>query len=260
MCHSDIPPGQSTPDVERREVWIPLPTGEMMPALHVVTTQGAPAVLIIADMLGRSPFYEHLAGLVATAGFQVLLPDVFFRQGPLPETGAEAAIARRAKLDEKRSVEDMRAAVGWLGERSAGTAVGTIGFCMGGTFALDLASTQGDLVTVAYYGFPEPPEWVVSPPPRPIDIVDSLSGPVLAFWGEQDATLGPSSVERYTERASAANPRFEYAVLPGLGHGFLGSADLGDPSDPGGATWARSVTHLRDHLGGAPAGPGDRHN
>ena len=56
-------------------------------------------MLIIADMLGRSPFYEHLAAQVATADFQALLPDVLFRQGPLPEPDAEAAIARRAEPD-----------------------------------------------------------------------------------------------------------------------------------------------------------------
>ncbi|MER5436257.1 dienelactone hydrolase family protein [Streptomyces sp. NPDC002588] len=248
MCHTDIPPGESTPDVVRRDVEISLPTGEVMPAQHVVTAPGAPAVLIIADMLGLSPFYEHLAALVAAAGFQALLPDVFFRQGPLPEVDAKAAIARRAKLDERQSVEDMRAAVGWLGEHCAGAAVGTIGFCMGGTFALDLASTQDDLVTVAYYGFPEPPAWVVSPPPRPIDLVGSLRGPVLAFWGDQDDTVGLASVERYAERARAADAHFEHTVLPGLGHGFLGSADLGDPADTAGATWARTIAHLRDHL------------
>ncbi|WP_155054243.1 dienelactone hydrolase family protein [Streptomyces blattellae] len=249
MCHSDIPPKQPTPDAARREVEIALPTGETMPALHFATDAGTPPVLIIADMLGVSPFYEHLAALVAEAGFQALVPDVFFRQGPLAEPGSEAAVARRAKLDERQSVEDMRAAVGWLSERSGGAAVGAIGFCMGGTFALDLASTQGRLVTVAYYGFPEPPAWVVAPPERPIDLVDSLSGPVLAFWGELDETVGLAAVRRYAERAAAANPRYAHEILPGLGHGFLGTSDLADPTDTGGATWARTIAHLRAHLG-----------
>ncbi|MEH0421480.1 dienelactone hydrolase family protein [Streptomyces sp. B21-083] len=248
MCHSDLPPGQPAPDAVRREVDIPLSTGEVMPALHVAADPDAPGVLIIADMLGRSPFYENLAALLAAAGFQALLADVFFRQGPLPEPGAEAAIARRARLDENQSLDDLRAAVDWLARRSTGTAVGTIGFCMGGTFALDLTSTQDQLVTVSYYGFPEPPAWVVTPPPRPVDLVGSLRGPVLAFWGDQDTTVGMTSVERYAERAAAADPHFEHAVLPGLGHGFLGSSDLGDPSDPGSETWTRSVAHLRSHL------------
>ncbi|CAM5692411.1 dienelactone hydrolase family protein [Streptomyces canus] len=248
MCHSDLPPGQPAPDAVRREVGIPLPTGEVMPALHVTAAPGAPGVLIIADMLGRSPFYEHLAALLAAAGFQALLPDVFFRQGPLPEPGTEAAVARRAQLDERQSLDDLRVAVDWLGKRSTTIPVGTIGFCMGGTFALDLASSRGELVTVAYYGFPEPPAWVVSPPPRPIDLVGSLRGPVLAFWGDRDTTVGMASVERYAEQAADANPHFEHAVLSGLGHGFLGASDLGDPADPGGATWARSVAHLRSHL------------
>jgi carboxymethylenebutenolidase len=248
MCHSDLPPGQPAPDTVRREVGIHLPTDEVMPALHVTAAPGAPGVLIIADMLGRSLFYEHLAALLAAAGFQALLPDVFFRQGPLSQPGTEAAFARRARLDERQSVDDLRVAIDWLRERSTTPQVGSVGFCMGGTFALDLASSQDELVTIAYYGFPEPPAWVVSPPPRPIDLVGSLRGPVLAFWGDQDTTVGMTSVEHYVQQAADADPDFQHAILPGLGHGFLGASDLGDPSDPGGATWARSLAHLRSNL------------
>jgi hypothetical protein len=37
---------------------------------------------------------------------------------------------------------------------------------------------RGESVTVAYYGFPEPPAWVVSPPPRPLDLAgDDILNP-----------------------------------------------------------------------------------
>lgn len=253
MCHPDVPAGQVTPAVTRSEVGIDLPGGETMPALLASGEDAganAPGVLIAGDVFGRTPFYEHLAALLAEAGFQALLPDYFFRQGPLEEPGKEAAFGRRAKLDETQSVADFGVAADWLLERSGGDLLGTVGFCMGGTFVLDLASTRKDLVTVAYYGFPVPQATLASPPPRPIDLVDSLSGPVLAFWGDQDETVGIEHVEEYVKLAAAANSSFDYEVVSGLGHGFLGSADLQDESDKAAATWSRAVGHLRRHLVG----------
>lgn len=250
MCHTDIPPGAETPALRRAEVEVPLPGGETMPALEIAAAPDAPAVLVACDVFGRSPFYEHLAALLAQAGFTALVPEFFFREGPLPEGGGkEAAFSRRSRLDESRSVEDLRAAVAWQRERSSRTTVGAVGFCMGATFLLDLASTGvRDLVAVSYYGFPEPQAALTSPPPRPIDLVETLEGPVLAFWGDQDETVGIDSIERYVAAAAASNPRFTHEILPGLGHGFLGSADLAGAGDPAGATWQRALAHLHAHL------------
>lgn len=253
MCHSEIPPGQVTPSIASSEIEIGLTTGEAMPALLAAAEtagEDAPGVVIAVDMFGRTPFYEHLAALLAEAGFQALLPDYFFRQGPLTEGGKEAAVARRGKLDETQSLDDLGTAATWLRERSGRDEVGVVGFCMGGTFALDLASTRRDLVTVAYYGFPTPQASLASPPPRPIDLVDSLHGPVLAFWGDQDDVVGTDHVDEYVARAAASSASFEHEIVPGAAHGFLGSADLGDERDPAARTWTRAVDHLRRHLGG----------
>jgi dienelactone hydrolase len=246
MCHTDVPPGQSTPAATRREATIPLGTGEGLPALHVGAPD-APPVLVVADVFGRSPFYEHLASVLADAGFQALLPEYFFREGPLTAPGKEAAFARRAELDEELTLRDLGAAIDWLRAGLGAARVGIIGFCMGGTLALDLASTTDDLATVAYYGFPAAPSAPKSPP-RPLDLVDGLRGPVLAYWGDQDTTVGLDSVREYVTAATGRGADVTSRILPGLGHGFLGSADLADADDAGGRTWHEAVDFLRKHL------------
>jgi carboxymethylenebutenolidase len=247
MCHPDVPPGRATSASERIEVGVTVPGGETMSAL-LRGDADRPPVLLVGDVFGRSPFYENLAGVIAEAGFQVLLPDFFFREGELTEMSKDAAFARRGSLDEARSLEDLAAAIAFLRERSGQNAVGTIGFCMGGTFVLDLASSDTNLVTVAYYGFPVPQASLTMPPPRPIDQVGAQRGPVLAFWGENDDAVGAENVASYVPLAAAANPGFEHEVVAGLGHGFLGAADLADPEDPGGRTWMRAISHLQTHL------------
>ena len=93
-----------------------------------------------------------------------------------------------------------------------------------------------------------PQPTIVSPPPRPIDLVEDLRGPVLAFWGDQDEAVGVEHAREYARRASAANPAFESEIVAGLGHGFLGSAPLGDAADPGAATWERTLGFLHANL------------
>ena len=93
---------------------------------------------------------------MAAAGFAALLVDFYFRQ----ETGLletrEAAFARRRRLDENQTLRDLSAAVDWLKQRTGlvDGRIGTVGFCMGGTFVLDLAAMRSDVATVAYYAFP----------------------------------------------------------------------------------------------------------
>src|ERR687888_559809 len=98
MCHADAPSNPS-PAAVTQEVSIGLPGGEALPALLAHPPAEAPgqrpAVLIVHDVYGRSPFYEDLAARLAGAGYHALLPDAFFRQGKLEDQSREAAFARR---------------------------------------------------------------------------------------------------------------------------------------------------------------------
>src|SRR5215472_3622850 len=142
MCHPEVLPGTRTPEVTRAEVLIPVGGGESMPAMLATPDGGpAPSVLVIADVFGRSPFYEDLAARVATAGFEALLPDFFHRVGPLAERTREAAFARRQLLDEAGAQADLRAGLAWLRERPGYAGhIGVVGFCMGGSYVLHLAA------------------------------------------------------------------------------------------------------------------------
>src|SRR3954465_12039026 len=116
MCHSEVPAGQVTPDVAREEVRVPLPGGGTLPALLTrAAADDAPAVLLVHDILGRTPFYEDLAARLAVAGFNALLPDCFCRQGGLPEPTRDAAFARYPGLDEPQTLRDLPAAPPRLG-------------------------------------------------------------------------------------------------------------------------------------------------
>ncbi len=247
MCHPEVPPGTPLPDVRLEDGLIPLEGGERMPALVALPERTpAPGVLIINDVFGRSPFYDHLAGRLAQAGFVATTPEYFFRQGPLPETTREAAVGRAKQLDFKRWGDDMSAAVDWLrGHRDVNGAVGTIGFCMGGTQALLLAARRQDLAaTVSYYGFPADARTEASP----IEVAAKMHGPILGHWGHQDTGVGMENVEKLRAALVAAGVEHEFHVYPGLGHGFL-KAYLEDENTPGYepacTSWKRTLEFYR---------------
>lgn len=257
MCHPESITGQPPLEVTREEVTIPTASGEAMPALLArPEAEQAPAVLVVPDIFGRSPFYEDLVARLAAAGFEALVPEFFFRQGPLPERSYEAAGARRKNLDEKRSLDDLRAALDWLrGRRGYAGRIGTAGFCMGGTFTLDLAASEGDLVTVAYYGFPVPQASLASPPPAPLDLAGEMRGPILAFWGDGDEAVGLDNAEKFVRSMEEHGKDFSHRIYPGVGHGFL-AAGLGDGSSadgPAQESWRLTLGHLRGHLGVGPS-------
>src|SRR5712692_80558 len=101
MCHPEVPAGAPIPDVHVEDAAIPVEDGTMPGLAALPERVPAPGVVIINDVFGRSPFYEHLAGRLAQAGFVALDPEFFFREGPLPEQTREASQERATRLDFK---------------------------------------------------------------------------------------------------------------------------------------------------------------
>src|SRR5207245_9633755 len=165
VCHPEVPVGAPIPDVRVKDATIPVEGGAMPGVLALPERVGAPGILIVNDVFGRSPFYDNLARRLAQAGFVAMTPEYFFREGSLPEPTREAAVARAKRLDFKRWGRDMSAAIDWLRVRpEVNRAIGTIGFCMGGTPVLLLSGRRGGrAATGSHYGVPAEPRTGASP-------------------------------------------------------------------------------------------------
>lgn len=252
MCHSQVPAGQEIPNVQTEEVEIPTSDGQTMPTLLCQPTSAdAPAVLVICDIFGRSPFYEALAARLADAGYRAIVPDIFFRQGGLDEGTQEEAFGRRAKLNDLQTLRDLHAAIDWLRSRSSDTPTrtGVIGFCMGGTFSLVLTSERTDLATACYYGFPA--QKSDTGLPAPLDVVTDMNGPMIAFWGSDDQLVGLDNVARFVEELGTTDIEFEHHIYPGVGHGFLAASRL-DPDhqayEQASDAWSRTISFFERSL------------
>ena len=259
MCHPEVPEGQETPEVQREEIQVPIPGGGSIPAL-VCRPEGitGPGILVINDIMGRSPFYESLAARLATAGYHVVLPEFFFREGPLAERNFEAARARMGKLNAERALVDLNACINWLRSQPnvTGEKTGTIGFCLGGTYVLHLAGRRQDLASVCFYGFPAAGGTGELSAPAPLSFVNRIYGPLIGFWGDQDTGVGMDNVAALAKGLEERQVDFKYTVYPGLGHGFMSASQL-DPNhdayEKACNAWTQTIEFYREKLGAAAA-------
>jgi len=257
VCHAEVPDGREpVGGVIRSDVVVSLGGDAQMPAVLALPATRSPeaGVLVIHDVYGTTPFYEELTTRLAAEGYAAMLPELFHRQGPLVERSREASRARRANFDELTALDDLQYGADALFENLTGPrrSLGSIGFCMGGTFAIDLLARRPGTPTVSFYGFPSMNDTPrLRAAPAPLDIVDQLDGPILGLWGDQDSLVGMDNVVAFDEALTSRSKDHEFTIYKGAGHGFM-SASKFDPTheayEASVDAWDRTLSFLGAHL------------
>jgi carboxymethylenebutenolidase len=205
-------------------------------------------VIIIHDIYGANAFYHDLARRLASEGYTAYLPDLFVREGPLPEPTREYASARGQKLSYPTTIDDLGTLFGVVQQRSPGK-IGTVGFCMGGTLVMLLASREPRMAAgTIYYGFPANPNISKKRPWQPLDEAASVETPLLGFFGDQDKGVGMDNVAAYSAALDAAGKPHDFTIYPGLPHGFL-TFDDASPNYAGSQdSWQKALAYFGEHL------------
>ena len=248
MCHPDAGAAGTKPQstlVAEADYTVEV-AGASMPVF-----QASPAgesrgnVIVIHDIHGANAFYHDLARRLAAEGYTAYLPDLFVRQGPLPEPTRAHAMARGQKLSYPTTIEDLQRTIDIAEQRSPGK-TGTVGFCMGGTLVMLLASREPRMAAGAiYYGFPANPNRSENRPWQPIDEAAEVTTPLLGFWGDQDHGVGMDNVEAYRAALDAAGKEHQFTIYPGLPHGFL-TFDESSPNFSGSQDSWRTLLDMFD--------------
>ena len=126
-----------------------------------------PAVLVFMDGLAIRPAMLELGERLATLGYYVLLPDLFYRSGPYEPMDPHTVFSdpeKRKVLMEKffalatpaNIMADTRAFLEHLAAQPQVIpgGIGTTGYCMGGLMSLTAAGTYPDRIVAAasYHG------------------------------------------------------------------------------------------------------------
>jgi carboxymethylenebutenolidase len=205
------------------------------------TSGSGPGVIVIQEWWGLTTHIAHMADRLAGEGYVALAPDLY---GGATTHDEGEALQLLLKLPVDRAARDLRGAVDYLLSRDevVGETVGVVGFCMGGSFALQLAVQEAGKVAaaVAFYPIGYMPDDYVG-----------LQAAVLIHIPDADQINPPTLAEELNEKISAdtgTKPEIEHYPA---GHAFLNQEDLLGTYDAEQAriAWDRTIAFLRSHLG-----------
>ncbi len=248
MCHADsFAPALdgSTTVVSRHTA-----DSEAVPYLELAKANSEPRsrIVLLTDIFGITPFYRHLGKLLTERGYSVVIPDIFHRVGAAANAGREAAVARRAELDDERALQDIQLVIDDAIRPS--DSYGLMGFCIGGSFALLAAASRPHQATVTYYAFPRGAPGATMPTTAPLDVASDIRGDVLAFWGRQDY-IDARDVDALEAELTRSPGGSEVVWFERAGHSFLAGLAEPDHEAASAATeaWLKTVTFFDDRLG-----------
>ena len=184
-----------------------------------------PVVLYLMDAPSIRPALKDMASRLATAGYYVLLPYLFYRGGPFREFGTsdEDMHARQelmGTVTPTNIVGDAEALLAFAdADPSAGDGdVGVVGFCMSGGLAVALARALPERVAAAasIHG-----AWLVrESEDSPHRGLDAVRAELYFAWVDGDETAPPETMAVMSEALDGAGVRYTIDVITDAVHGF----------------------------------------
>ncbi len=201
---------------------------------------GAPAILLVQEWWGLNEQMRGVARRLGAEGFQAFAVDLY--RGKLAKDATEAAAFAQA-LDAKRALEDLHRAVQALLPRCAG-ALGTLGFCMGGAYALAAAAHNKEVkAAVAFYGIPSPA----------LADVSRITAKVLGHYATRDTHVSPERVdalERTLRAAGVQATLYRYVADHAFANDKRPEVYAPEAAE---LAWQRTLAFFREALGPSSA-------
>ncbi len=190
-----------------------------------------PAVFLLMDAPGIREELRDMARRLATAGYCVFLPNLYYRAGDDPVFNAQVLVegseehkrmrAIRTRMTIPPVMRDVESLISFsdaFASTQAGAPVGCHGYCMSGPYALAAAAAFPERVAAAasLYG-----TWLVSDAEMsPHNDFDQMRGEIYIGCAEHDSLAPTEMVAELKRLFDASSCRGELEVHPGVHHGF----------------------------------------
>jgi carboxymethylenebutenolidase len=190
-----------------------------------------PAVLVFMDGLGIRPAMLEVGERLATHGYFVLLPDLFYRSGPYEPMNPHTVFTdpeQRKVLMEKffapatpaNIMSDTRAFLDYLAARRdvEPGGIGTTGYCMGGLMSLAAAGTYPDRIVAAasYHGG----RLATDAPDSPHLLAPKIKARVYVAGAIEDQSFPDDMKARLAEALTKAGVDYKIETYPAK-HGWV---------------------------------------
>ena len=196
-----------------------------------------PGMVIIHEIGGLDEHTRGVADRFSAEGYAALAVDLF-------STGSRAMCMLRIfngiliRPLRNGVVGDLRSAMDVLAARPEvdGTRIGVIGFCMGGSYALQLACVEGRLKSASvFYG----------QNPRPLDAL-AKACPIVGSYPERDFTA--RQAHRLESVLTSHNVPHDIKVYPGARHSFFNETRRAYDPVAAADAWRRTIAFFDETL------------
>ena len=204
---------------------------------------------------------REVARRFVAEGYVVLAPDLYSREGvpgpvgtdddPAPAWELETIRAAAAGLPDRRALADLDAAAAHLGTQPGvdPRSIAAVGFCMGANLAFQLGCTSMRLAAIVdFYGRPLYAELSAEKPIQPLELALNLDRPLLAFFGEKDASIPPEEVALLRDKLAAGHKNFEIVTYPEADHSFFNDLRHRYHEPSARDAWQRTLAFLHEVL------------
>ncbi|MCB0990611.1 MAG: dienelactone hydrolase family protein [Acidimicrobiales bacterium] len=225
-----------------REIEVATGDGEMKTFIYHPEHDGPhPVVLYLMDAPSIRPALKDMASRLATAGYYVMLPYLFYRGGPFREFGQsdEDMHARQEMMGTVNPTNIIGDAEALLKIAEADVAaktdgpIGAVGFCMSGGLVISLARAMGQRVgaVASIHG-----AWLVrDTPDSPHLGLEHVSAEVYLGWADNDPTAPVEDRDVLTNALDEAGVEYNLDFLSYAVHGY---------APPGGERYNRAASEL----------------
>lgn len=198
-----------------------------------------PAIVVIHEWWGLNDWVKEQASKLADQGYVALAIDLY--RGKVATTPDEAHELMRG-VPEDRAKRDLQAAYGYLKTRMDvdPKRIGSIGWCMGGGYSLDLALLEPGLAaSVINYGHLA----------TDTASLNKINAAILGIFGGQDRGIPVADVRTFERELKQQGKKVEIAIYPDAGHAFENPNNKGGyrPKDATDA-WNKTVAFLDANL------------
>jgi len=197
-----------------------------------------PGVVVIHEIFGLNENIRDIARRFAGVGYVALGVDLF--------AGRNRAVCMFRFIGEQlfkpldnNSIRELKTALTFLAEQPGvdNARLGTIGFCMGGSFAIAWACNDDRLKVIAPY---------YARNPRPLEAIARLC-PVVGSYPSGDFTTAAG--QKLDVELDRYNIPHDIKIYPGARHSFFN--DKGPTYDAAAAqdSWQRVMSFFKEHIG-----------
>jgi carboxymethylenebutenolidase len=229
--------------------------------VHVFAPESAsgpwPAIVLYMDAFGIRPALAQMAQRLASNGYMVALPNLYYRTPFVPFApnvlATEGPERERfkgmiASINQKMVMNDTRLVIEALDRHPLARpgGLGTVGYCMGGGYALSAAGTFPDrvVVTASFHGG----SLASDKPDSPHRLAPQMRARVYIGAAEIDASFPPEQQVRLERALSDAGVHHTMEIYPNSKHGFAVTSHIAYDDGAAETHWRRLLDLLKETL------------